>query len=40
MRLSALDHARVQELDGRVEQPEGKIGGNDPGFEDARRLGG
>ena len=36
MRLSALITPVFEELDGRVEQPRGKIGPDEPGFEDGR----
>ncbi len=34
------DHPGVEELDGRVEQPRGKIGRDEPGLEDADRAAG
>ena len=37
MRLKRADHAGVEQLDGRVEQPRGEVAGHEPGFEDAHR---
>ena len=37
MRLERADHAGVEELDGRVEQPRGEVGADEPRFEEADR---